>query len=154
MQDRSYCGALNVKLKRFMVYHIGQRMVSRLHHETNRALCKLPDDIMSLVEEFICPTRLDWRRCRIHESRLIKELRHCVFTSIVDPTEVDWVFDAFTTREMTTWSMFGVLYVVAWLNKGGIDRFGRPPRCRPDLLIYVDDYEKWYTHTFMWCSYS
>jgi hypothetical protein len=130
--------------------------VFRLHHETSRALCKLPDEVKSIVEEFICPTKLNWRDCRIHESRLIKELRESLFSSVVEPTELDWVFDSFTTREMTTWSMFGILYLLKWLHSGGIDRFGRPPRQRPsDFLInyFVDDYDKWYTHTFMWFAH-
>ena len=125
--------------------------VFHLHRETNRALCKLPEDITPLIQDFICPTRRDWRKCRTHEANLIKRLQEVVTKSLVEPDVNDWIFDEFTVRELNTWTLHGVLYIIAWLNQGGVYQYGRPPRCRPK---YNDNYCKWYTQTFMWCAYS
>ena len=121
--------------------------VFHLHRATNRALRPLPEDIAPLIKAFIRPTRLDWRTCRTHEADLIK--RHQVVTLSL----VGDVFDDFTVRELRTWTLCGVLYIIAWLNKGG--GHGRPPRCRPTYFpeYYADNYDKWYIQTFMWCTH-
>lgn len=128
--------------------------VFHLHHATTHALCKLPDDIAPLIKSFLRQTRLDWRTCRKHEANLIKKLHQIVLKAVEDPDMDDWVFDSSIAREMNTWSLFGMLYIVSWLNKGGIHQYGRPPRCRPTEDHYYDNkYDKWYTHTFMWCCF-
>ena len=131
--------------------------VFHLHHATNGALCKLPEDTAHLIKSFLCQTRLDWRTCRTHEANLIKKLHRLVVISIADPDVDDWVFDASTTMELNTWTLFGVLHLISWLNKGGayqfIHRFGRPRfHSRPDYRLYGDKYQSWYLHTFMWYS--
>ena len=130
--------------------------VYHLHRATSFALLKLSDDLVPFIMDFIRPTRLDWRTCRKHEADLIKRLQQVVANSLVEPGMQDWIFDEYTRRELATWSLYGVLYIISWLNKGGIYQYGRPPRCRPSAVFhyyYSVHYHKWYTQTFMWCCY-
>ena len=123
-----------------------------IHRVTTLVLSKLPLDVSPLIKAFIHPTRLDWRTCKTPESYLIKRLQQVVTKSLVDPDPNDWIFDDFTVRELQTWTLCGVLYLIAWLNNGGFQRYGRLPRCRPHFNeYYADHYDKWYTQTFMCC---
>ena len=112
----------------------------------------LPNELVMYVKEFAAHTRLDWRTCRRHEAELIEQLHEHFLYQILDPNyDTDWMLDTDTVIELSTWSLFGLTFILNWLDSGGVHRYGRPPRCLPS-----DDYNyrKWYTQTFMYiCFY-
>ncbi len=102
--------------------------------------------------------RPDWRTCCTPVSNLIKDYKRLVEEQVENPNaEMEfWVFDNDTLREMREWSLFGAMYILWWLDDGGMDRsfrYGRRPPIRPLETYYRngENYKNWYTQSFM-CS--
>jgi hypothetical protein len=116
-------------------------------------LSKLPFPAALIPSILEYKLRPDWKTCREHESNLIKELQRNVIDQlyrvfdIYDIVEIEY----YVLDDYREWSLFGMNYVLYWLEEGGMDRYGRVPRIRPLEKYYRsgDDYLKWYTQSFM-----
>ena len=126
----------------------------------------LPVDLIPYVLEF--RVRSDWKTCRIHEADLIRESMMNYNRIVQSHFEVEYwvladnevsqwtilVLDAYM-HEVSQWTLCGLRYIVYWLNNGGIDQYGRPPRIRPLERYHRsgDNYLKWYRQSFM-CAFE
>ena len=119
-------------------------------------LSKLPFPAALIPSILEYKLRPDWKTCREHESNLIKKLRRNVMDQMYRMFEIYDIFDIeYCVLEdhytLCEWSLFGMNYILCWLEDGGMDRYGRLPRIRPLEKYYRsgDDYHKWYTQSFM-----
>lgn len=105
-------------------------------------LSKLPFPTVLIPYILEYKLRPDWKTCRIHESNLIFEFNRLAREPYVEEIEHGW-------------SLFGVWYILWWVDTGGVEQYGRPPRIRPQDEYYRDgdNYKGWYTQSIM-CAFE
>jgi len=108
-----------------------------------RVVNKLPSDLSRLLKGFLL--RPDWRTCKAHESRLIKECNHWT-KRVLNDDALDW-YDPkikmefpimFSQKELDVyldWSLFGRWYLIQ--------------RTKKDNFWYLNrKTDSWYAVTF------
>ena len=118
-------------------------------------MTKLPfpaELIQSILEYKLRP---DWKSCRKHESDLVKKFQRIMVNKVEDRVlDIEyWILDDNMLSEVSVWSLFGMRYILRWLEYGGANLCGRPP-IRPLENRSGDNYEEWYDQTFMCCCYG
>jgi len=115
----------------------------------DHVLHKFPADLSPLIKGFI--VRPDWRTCKAHESRLIKDCN--LWTKrVLNDDALDW-YDSrlkmefpilFSQKELDVyleWSLFGRWYLIQRTKK---DNYWYSfTRC-----VEVKDYKSWYARSF------
>lgn len=97
------------------------------------AFSNLPPELIHHILEY--RIRSDWKTCRAHEADLIREVMENILYKLENPDNAELY--AYTV-EISQWTLFGILYLLLWLENG---------RKRPCHEEYV--YKKWYAQSFM-----
>jgi hypothetical protein len=123
--------------------------------EVARVLYQLPSDLSPLIRSFLCETRKDWRTCRRHEARLIRDFNDWTNRVLKDET-VTWYYPGifmsfpiiFSQDELDLyleWTMFGRWFLILRTRE---DLYWSETQTEPHDHPF--EYPSWYLREFRW----
>ena len=126
-----------------LFYRIDQKMDILLLRVVNL----FPSDLSPLLKGFIL--RPDWRTCRVHESRLIKEVNHWT-KRVLNDDALDWydpripldfpiLFSQFELDTYLEWTLYGRWYLIQRTKK---DTYWHLTRTHDHSNVYAISFQE------------